>query len=179
MAAVASRYARAFVDVVFDGKLDSNKVLQDLHAILGLLKESPELKSVWENPSIAPEQKRGLLDAIVPRLGAQKQVRNFLAVLIDHHRIAMLMEITRQVEHEIHDRMGLAEAEITSSRELSESERRELELQIMNLTGKRALATYAIDQHLIGGAMIRIGSTIYDGSVRGQLQRIREQLASS
>jgi F-type H+-transporting ATPase subunit delta len=178
MAAVTSRYARAFVDVVFEAKLDTNQVLQDVSGILGLLKESPELKMVWENPSIPPEQKRNLLDAIVARLGLQKYVRNFLAVLIDHHRIAMLAEVARQVEHEIHERMGFAEAAVTSARELTQDERRELELQIMNITGKRALATYTIDSHLIGGAMIRIGSTIYDGSVRGQLQKMREQLAS-
>ena len=179
MAAVASRYARAFVDVVFDMKLDTNKVLEDLRSILGLLNENPALKTVWENPSIPPDQKRHLLDALVARLGVQRQARNFLAVLIDHHRISMLAEIAKQVEHEIHDQMGLAEAEVTSARELSESERRDLELQIMNLTSKRALATYTVDPHLIGGAMVRIGSTIYDGSVRGQLQKMREQLASS
>ncbi len=179
MAAVASRYARAFVDVVFDMKLDTNKVLDDLRSVLGLLKGSPELKTVWENPSIPPEQKRHLLDAIVARVGIQRQARNFIAVLIDHHRISMLAEIAKQVEHQIHEQMGLAEAEVISARELSESERREVELQIMNITGKRALATYTIDSHLIGGATVRIGSTIYDGSVRGQLQRIREQLAGS
>ena len=179
MAAVASRYARAFVDVVFSSKLDTNKVLQDLRSIQDLLKESAELKTVWENPSIAPEQKRRLLDALVARLGIQRQSRNFLAVLIDHHRISMLAEIAKQVEHEIHEQMGLAEADVTSARELSESERSDVELQIMNITGKRALATYTVDPHLIGGATVRIGSTIYDGSVRGQLQRIREQLASS
>lgn len=179
MAAVASRYARAFVDVVFDSKLDTSKVLQDLHSIQALLQASAELKMVWENPSIEPEQKRGLLDAIVARLGTQRQVRNFMAVLIDHHRISMLAEITRQVEHEIHEQLGFAEAAVTSARELGENERRELELQIMNITGKRALATYTVDPQLLGGATIRIGSTIYDGSVRGQLQKMKEQLAGS
>ena len=179
MASVTSRYARAFVDVIFDTKLDSGKVVQDLRSIVALVHENAELKTVWENPSIVPEQKRGLLDAIVARLGLQRQVRNFLAVLIDHHRIAMLSEITQQVEHEVHERLGFAEASITSARELTETERREMELQITNLTGKRALATYSIDPHLLGGAMVKIGSTIYDGSVRGQLQKMKEQLASS
>jgi F-type H+-transporting ATPase subunit delta len=178
MAAVASRYARAFVDVVFSSKLDTTQVLQDLHSIQALMQESTELKMVWENPSIEPEQKRGLLDAIIARLGIQRRVRNFMAVLIDHHRMAMLTEITKQVEREIHEQLGFAEAEVTSARELGENERRDLELQIMNITGKRALATYTVDPQLLGGATIRIGSTIYDGSVRGQLQKMKEQLAS-
>lgn len=178
MAAVTSRYARAFADVVFEMKLDTAGVAQDLRSILSLVQQNFELKVVWENPSIPPEQKRALLDAIVARLGCGKQVRNFLAVLIDHHRIAMLAEITKQFEHELNERLGLAEAEITSARELSEGERRELELQIMNLTGKRVLAKYETDRQLLGGAVVRIGSTIYDGSVRGQLQKMKEQLSS-
>lgn len=179
MAAVTSRYARAFADAVFELKLDSSKVVQDLHAVLAISGESPELQRVWENPSIAADQKRNLLDAIAGRLGLLKQVRNFLAVLIDHHRMGMLPEIARQFEHELHERMGFAEAEIVSARELAEQQRRELELQISQLTGKRVLAKYAIDQKLLGGAMVRIGSTIYDGSVRGQLQKMKEQLVNS
>ena len=179
MAAVTSRYARAFVDVAFDMKLDSATALKQLHAIIDLMHDSVDLARVWENPSIPADQKRNLLDAIGARIGLLKQVRNFLAVLIDHQRIMMLEEITRQFEHELNERLGFAEAKITSARELSQDERRDLELQIMNMTGKRVLANYQIDNKLIGGAMVRIGSTIYDGSVRGQLERIREQLSSS
>ncbi len=178
MAAVSSRYARAFADVVFDLKLDSATVTQQLHSVIGLMKESVELARVWENPSIPADQKRKLLDAIGARIGLLKQVRNFLAVLIDHQRIMMLEDITRQFERELNERLGFAEAKVTSARELSQDERRELELQIMNLTGKRVLADYSTDNKLLGGAVVRIGSTIYDGSVRGQLEKIREQLSS-
>jgi len=178
MAAVTSRYARAFADVVFNTKLDSATVGQQLHSVISLLHQSVELARVWENPAIPADQKRNLLDAIGARMGLLKQVRNFLAVLIDHQRIMMLEDITRQFERELNDRLGFAEAKVTSARELSQDERRELELQIMNLTGKRVLADYSIDGKLIGGAVVRIGSTIYDGSVRGQLEKIREQLSS-
>ena len=179
MAAVTSRYARAFADVVFDMKLDANEAKQQLHTILGLMHDSVELSRVLENPAIPADQKRNLLDALGGRIGLLRQVRNFLAVLIDHQRIMMLEEITRQFEHELNERMGFAEAKITSARELSDGERRDLELQIMSMTGKRVLADYRTDSKLIGGAVVRIGSTIYDGSVRGQLERIREQLSSS
>ncbi|HUN87578.1 MAG TPA: ATP synthase F1 subunit delta [Terriglobales bacterium] len=179
MAAVTSRYARAFTDAVFHLKLDSTKVVQELHAVLVLSQQNPELQRVWENPSIPAGQKRSLLDAIAGRLGLLKQVRNFLAVLIDHHRMDMLPEIVKQFEQELHERMGYAEAEIVSARELAEQQRRELELQISQLTGKRVLASYSIDPKLLGGAMVRVGSTIYDGSVRGQLQKMKEQLVNS
>ena len=178
MAAVISRYARAFADVVFDMKLDSATVVKQLHSVIELMNANVELARVWENPSIPSDQKRNLLDAIGARAGLTRQVRNFLAVLIDHQRIMMLEEITRHFEHELNERLGFAEAKITSARELSDNERRALELQIMNMTGKRVLANYQTDGKLIGGAVVRIGSTIYDGSVRGQLEKIREQLSS-
>jgi F-type H+-transporting ATPase subunit delta len=178
MAVVTSRYARALADVVFDSKLDVNIVKQQLHAILELMHESVQLQRVLENPAIPADQKRNLLDAIGTRVGLLRQVRNFLAVLIDHQRIMMLEEITRQFEHELNERMGFTEAKITSARELSDNERHELELQITTMTGKRVLAKYHTDGKLIGGAVVRIGSTIYDGSVRGQLEKIKEQLSS-
>jgi F-type H+-transporting ATPase subunit delta len=90
----------------------------------------------------------------------------------------MLAEITAQFEREMNDRLGLAEADVTSARELSEQERREMETQLITLTGKRVIARYATDSKLLGGAVVRIGSTIYDGSVLGQLHKIREQLSS-
>jgi F-type H+-transporting ATPase subunit delta len=178
MSAITSRYARAFVDVVFSSKLEAAKVTADLRSVLAVVDESVELKIVWANPSIPPEQKRKLLDAITARLGVQREVRNFIAVLIDHHRIAQLAEITEQFEHDVNERLGLAEAEITSARQLSDSERRDLEMQIASLTGKRVLAKYSTDTHLLGGAVVRIGDTIYDGSVRGRLARIREELSA-
>jgi F-type H+-transporting ATPase subunit delta len=178
MAIVTSRYARALADVIFDQKLDSQHVAQQLHAFVDLMHESHTLRIVWENPAIPAEQKRNLLDALVARTGTVKPVRNFLAVLIDHHRIYQLEEIFRAFQHELNERLGMAEAEVISARVLLAQEKRELELQIMNITGKRVLAKYATDPRLLGGATVRLGSTIYDGSVRGQLQKLKEQLSS-
>lgn len=178
MAAVNSRYARAFADVVFDRKLEMAGVLRELRALMAILESSEDLRRVWENPAIPADQKRGLLDAIVAREQIGKMVRNFAAVLIDHHRILQLAEITRQVETELNHRLGLAEADVTSARELSDEERSALEERIEGLTGRKVRASYATDRGLLGGAIVRLGSTIYDGSVRGQLQRMKEQLAA-
>ncbi|MGI9100957.1 MAG: ATP synthase F1 subunit delta [Terriglobales bacterium] len=178
MAAVTSRYARAFADVVFDKKLDSTVVLQQLHSVQELLNASEDLRRVWENPAIPADQKRSLLDAIVGRENILKPVRNFLAVLIDHRRIFQLPEIARQVETELNSRLGMAEADVTSARELSPSERQAVESQVQKLTGRKVRARYATDRSLLGGAVVKVGSTIYDGSVRGQLRRMKEQLAA-
>jgi F-type H+-transporting ATPase subunit delta len=120
-----------------------------------------------------------VLDALVARESSSQSVRNFVAVLIDHQRIPFFAQIVREVEKELNQRMGVAEAEISSARELSDAEKHELETQVTRLTGKRVRASYARDTSLLGGAVVRVGSTIYDGSVLGQLQRIREQIAGS
>jgi len=153
-------------------------VVQQLGALVDLVSASPDLRRVWDNPSIPGDQKRKLLDAIAAREGVLKPVRNFVAVLIDHRRIAALREIAKQVELEMDRRLGLAEAEVTSARELSTDERRQLESQMERLTGKKVRAKYATDGKLLGGAVVRLGSTIYDGSVRGQLQKMKERLSA-
>lgn len=177
MAAVASRYARAFADVVLDGKLDPKQVTEQLGAIVELFRSNLDLRRVWESPAIAAEQKRKLLDAIVERNAVLRPVRNFVAVLIDHGRIREVEAIARQFEAELNHRLGIVEAEVTSARPLEEAESRELLAEVARVTGKQVSAEYKIDPSLIGGATIRVESTVYDGSVRGQLQKMKEQLS--
>lgn len=178
MASVASTYARAFADVVFSAHLDANRAVAGLREIARLLAESADLRRVWENPAVPADQKRRLLDAIVQREGIDKPVRNLVAVLIDHRRVQFLPRIIEQLEKELDARMGFAEAQISSARELSEAEKRALEVEIEKSTGKKVRARYALDPSLLGGAMVRVGSTIYDGSVNGQLEKIREAMSS-
>ncbi len=178
MAQVHSRYARAFADVVMDRKLDPRKTVEDLRAMAALIEEVPQLRNILDNPSVPAGQKRAVLDKIVAHMGADRMVRNFLAVIVDQRRIAALPEIVRQFQAELNQRMGLAEAEVTSARELGDDEKRALEAQIAKLTGKRVMATYRRDEKVLGGAVVKVGSTIYDGSVRGQLQRLKEELST-
>lgn len=178
MASVTNTYARAFADVVFDTRLDAAKTLREAQSLAELVARSKQLRDVWEAPSIPAEQKRGLLDAIVAREGISRSVRNFMAVLIDHRRIRFLEPIVKQFEQELNQRLGFAEAEITSARELGEAERRALEARVEKLTGKKVRAQYSQDESLLGGAIVRVGSTIYDGSVKGQLERIRAAISS-
>lgn len=178
MASVTNTYARAFADAVLDGHLDAQKSLKEAQALSALVAESKELREVWETPSIAVEQKRAVLDAIVAREGISRIVRNFVAVLIDHRRINLLAAIVKQFELELDRRMGFAEVEISSARELSDPERRSLESKVEVLTGKKVRARYRHEPELLGGAVVKVGSTIYDGSVSGQLERIRETLSN-
>jgi F-type H+-transporting ATPase subunit delta len=179
MASVAGTYARAFADVVLGDHLDVDGSMAELHAISSLLAESSDLRRVWENPAIPADQKRHVLDVIAQRDQISKQARNLIAVLIDHRRVRFLQPIIAQLEKELDARLGFAEAQITSVRDLADSEKREFEAQVGKLTGKKVRAKYAQDATLLGGAVVRVGSTIYDGSVRGQLERIREEISGN
>ena len=178
MASVTNTYARALVDVVFDQRLDPGKTLQDAQSLAQLVAGSKELREVWEAPSIPAEQKRALLDAIVAREGISRPVRNFMAVLMDHRRIKFLEPVVTEFEQELNRRMGFVEAQIVSARVLAEPERSRLEAQVEKLTGHKVRARYTQDGSILGGAIIKVGSTIYDGSVKGQLDRIREAISA-
>jgi F-type H+-transporting ATPase subunit delta len=178
MASVAGTYARAFADVVLDTHLNADRSIADLRSIAALLAENVELRRIWENPAVPADQKRSVLDVIVQRDGISKQVRNLVAVLIDHRRTHFLQPIIRELEKELDARRGIAEAEITTTRALNDAEKREFEMQVEKLTGKKVRAHYGQDASLLGGAVLRLGSTIYDGSVKGQLERMKEAISS-
>jgi F-type H+-transporting ATPase subunit delta len=178
MAAVAGRYARAFAEVVTDHKLDVAKTTQDLVTFADLVQQSHELHNVLLNPAVEHKQKLGLLDAIMKRMGGGKLLRNFAAVLIEHKRIGQIGEIAGQFRKEMDQRMGIADAQVSSARALTAAEKKSLEQRLAAVTGKTVRATYAEDTALLGGAVVRIGSTVYDGSVRGQLRRIKEDLVN-
>jgi F-type H+-transporting ATPase subunit delta len=178
MASVVGTYARAFADVAMkeSNHLDPAHLLQELHGIETLFKESDTLRRVMENPSIPGDRKRSVLDAVTARLGTTRQVRNFVAVLTDHRRLNLFSEILQQLEQELNDRQGFAEAQVSTARQLSDSEKQMLEAEITKMTGKKVRAHYHQDASLLGGAVVQVGSTIYDGSVKGQLDRINERL---
>jgi len=178
MAAIASRYARALVEVILEQKVDTDIARQQLHAIVDAVHESNELRKVWESPAILPEQKRAVLDGIAKQIKAVKPVRNFMAVLIDHRRIGMLDDIVRQFEVELDKELGFTEVEVTSARVLSPGEKRAVENRVESITGKKVRARYVTDAQLLGGVVVRAGSTIYDGSVRGQLEKMRQELSA-
>ena len=180
MAAVSSRYARALADVITSSKLDAAKAVEQLGSLVAAFELSRELREVWESPAIPVEQKRSVLDALAAKVGVtDRPIRNFIAVLIDQDRISLLAEIAKQLDVELNSRLGRVDAEIVSAREVGPEQRTALMAEISRLTGKVVLPRYATDAQLLGGVTVRVGSTIYDGSVRGQLQRIRQQLTEN
>lgn len=182
MPAVDGRYARAFAEVMMANGAEPGTTVEDLEQMAALVGENAALRHVFENPSVEHKQKLGLLDAIMERTGGvasrpRALLRNFIAVLIDRKRIGQLEEIAALFKQELDQRMGIAEARVTSFRTLGDTEKKSLETQLAAVTGKTIRASYSEDPGLLGGAVVRVGSTIYDGSIRGQLERIRQRLA--
>jgi len=179
MAAVLGRYARAFAEVAVKHKLNPEKTVAEFEQVVALITGSRELRNVMQNPAVSREQKLTLLDAIIQRMDGTKLLRNFLAVLIDGRRIGNIAELVELFKQELDRRLGIAEARVTSVRELTAVEKKTLEKHLAEITGKAVRATYSEDASLLGGVLIRMGSTIYDGSVHGQLERMRQELATA
>ncbi|MFZ0636278.1 MAG: ATP synthase F1 subunit delta, partial [Candidatus Acidiferrales bacterium] len=169
------RYAAALADVATERK-NSVAIRSELAAFAGAYRESADLRNFLASPAIGRDAKQGLIEKLAVRMGLSEPVRNFIFLLVDNKRIAIVDEMRQAFDAELNAREGIAEAKVTSARELSATEKNELIVALERLTSKRITAQYTLNASLVGGAVVQIGSTIYDGSVREQLNRLRAQL---
>lgn len=179
MSVLSLRYAHAFASVANQNHLDTAAAQQQLEDFNGTLADSRQLREVLMNPSIENGPKLRILDAIASRIGMFPQVRNFLAVIMDHQRLHELSEILAEYHAVADEQAHTAEAEITSARALNADDRAELESQVARLAGGQVRATYREDPTLLGGAIVRIGSTVYDGSIRAQFQQLKQKMGNA
>ena len=179
MASSAPRYARAFADVVQSAHLDVPAVQQQLRDFAEALAVSSELRTFLENPSVEMSQKLKMIDALAPRIGMVSQVLNFIAVILEHQRLAEFHEILKQFDEVVDQKAGAVEARIVSAHPLSQQDRAEIEAQITKLAGARVRASYSEDPNLLGGAIVEIGSMVYDGSIRTQLQQLKQRMVNA
>jgi len=179
MPAFVSRYASAFADVVTAAKLPSDEIDRQFADFLATWEGSAELRTFFVNPAIPAAQKIAILDKLNARLGMQKELRNLIAVLIANDRVGNVGEVAAAWRRILQEQLGIRPAEIVTARELSKDERDALAAEVAKLAGAKIDAIFKLDQSILGGAVVRIGSTVYDGSVRGRLERLREALTSS
>jgi F-type H+-transporting ATPase subunit delta len=179
MAAFVARYARAFADVVTAAKLPTEAIDQQFSDFLVTWGSSTELRTFFVNPAVPAAQKITFLDKLNDKLGLLKELRNLLAVLIANGRIGQVAEVAAAYRRILQEQMGIRPAEIVTARELSAAERDALVAEVAKLAGAKVDASFKLDQSILGGAVVRIGSTVYDGSVRGRLDRLKEALTSS
>jgi F-type H+-transporting ATPase subunit delta len=176
MAAFVSRYATAFADVVTAAKLDTAAIDAQFTDFLATLKGSPELNQFFENPAVPAKQKVAFLDKLNATLKLQKELRNLIAVLISNDRIGQVAEVAAAYRSLLQQQQGIRPAEIVTARELDGTEREALAAEIAKLAGSKIQASFTLDKSILGGTVVRIGSTVYDGSVRGRLERLKEAL---
>jgi len=172
---VANRYARALADVVARSG-DYRTVLQELQDFANVYRENPELHQVFASPAVALPQKMKVLEGIGQKMGLSPMTLNFLRVLLANYRMPLLDEAVQAYRKIAYERLGIVQVTLTSASDLSDAERASVAARFRELTGKHVEIDFRIDSELLGGILAQIGSTVYDGSVRGNLARIREQL---
>jgi F-type H+-transporting ATPase subunit delta len=177
MRPVAEHYAAALAEVAIAQK-NPQTVRREFSDFLALLGESEQLGTLLASPAVSRANKHAVAQALVERMKAGRTLRNFLFVVIDQRRVSLLPQIYQALEAQLDEQEGMARANVTSARQLDEDEKKQLREALERLSGRRVEAHYRLDPALIAGAVVRIGSTIYDGSVRTQLERLRARLES-
>jgi len=178
MAAFVSRYASAFLEVVTSAKLDTAAIDSEFTDFLATWDGSAELREFLVNPAIPVTDKVGVLDKLNGKLGLKKELRNLLAVMIKNDRIGAVGEVAAAYRKLLQEQLGIRQAEVVTARALEPAERDALLAGIGKLAGSRVEASFKLDASILGGTVVRIGSTVYDGSVRGRLDRLKEALVS-
>jgi F-type H+-transporting ATPase subunit delta len=178
MPAFVARYASAFADVVTDARLDMAAIDRQFSDFLSTWEGSAELRTLFVNPAIPAAQKIGILDTLKAKLGLQKELRNLLAVLISNNRIGHVVEVAAAYRRILQQQSGIRPAEIVTARPLSADERSALVAELAKLAGAEIDPSFKLDTSILGGTVVRIGSTVYDGSVRGRLDRLKEALTA-
>jgi len=176
--AVANRYARALADIILGpgSPLKPEDAAAQIRSVEQLLSESPELRNALQTPSIQVSRKRAVMGRLLDRLGVSPIVRNFVWVVVDRRRVAIMTEIREAFELLVDERIGFARADVTSAEALDDQRSSALAAGLEHITGKRMRMHFSVDPELLGGVTARIGSTLYDGSLRGQLQQLRRRL---
>jgi F-type H+-transporting ATPase subunit delta len=178
MPAFIARYASAFADVVSAAKFPATDLDRQFADFLGTWDFSFELRTFFMNPAIPVAQKIEFLDALNEKLGMRKELRNLIAVLIANDRIAHVAEVAAAWRRIVQEQQGIRPAEIITARELTQDERDSLAAEVAKLAGAKIDASFKLDKSILGGTVVRIGSTVYDGSVRGRLERLKETLTA-
>jgi F-type H+-transporting ATPase subunit delta len=175
---VARRYASALADVVLKTG-EGEAVKTELAQWAAMILANADLLEVFGNPSIAHSQKENMLESLIDRTRPSRTTANFLRILLRNGRLTELSEVNERFASELEERSGIVSAEVVSAREISQQERSELRSQLEKLTGRHVNLNFTIDEGLIGGLVTRVGSTVYDGSVRTKLNNLKEQLADA
>jgi F-type H+-transporting ATPase subunit delta len=178
--ALAARYATAFVEILFSPNppLSAEQAVSELRAFDEMVSKSPDLKHNLNSPAVSRPRKRGVIAKIVEQSGLSTTVRNFLYVVIDRGRPGLLPVLRQKVEDFVDARRGIARAQVATAAALNEEQKSAITAELSRVTGKNVVSEFHWDPALLGGVVARIGSTVYDGSVRGKLTALKSRLTA-
>lgn len=177
--AVAKQYAQALADLVFapDSAIGAEEAAAQLRAVEELAGESAELRTILLSPAVPPARKRAVISRLTAPIGLAPLIRNFLFVVIDRRRTPLLAKIRETFEALVDERRGVVRAHVRTAWEPAEAQKRRLADVLAAMTGRQVRCDYSSDEELLGGAVLRLGSTVWDGSLRGRLEALRQRLA--
>ena len=177
LSAVSTRYAKALVDVVTapGSGIEPQQALEQLRQVAAMILESHDLKNALLSPAVSPSRKRAVVAKLI---NVHVKIRNFLYVVIDHRRVHEIPSIVEAFDVLLDEHLGFIRADVSSAKPLNDAQQAALEVQLTRMAGKKAKLRFATDPALVAGVVARVGSKVYDGSVRGQLERLRTTLLS-
>lgn len=174
----ATRYARALLDVALR-ESDPDKIERDLASFVDAVNSSPDLKRVLMSPRIPAATRRAVVDAASRQIGMDAPAAKLLGLLADRGRLEIYNELLVVYRERLLAHQGIVRASVVSAAPLATEKVSALARSLSTATGKQVQLDTAVDPSLVGGVVARIGSTVYDGSIRTQLQKIRQQLVET
>ena len=180
LSAISTRYAKALVDVVTEpgSNIDPQDAMGQLRQVAAMVSASEDLRNALLSPAVSPGRKRAVMQKLTGEMKIHAKVRNFVYVVIDHRRVHEIPSIVEAFEVLLDEQFGFVRADVSSAKPLSDGQRAALEAQLTRMAGKKAKLNFQTDPGLVAGVVARVGSKVYDGSVKGQLERLRARLVS-
>jgi len=172
----ANRYAKALFDVALQEKADLAKVDQDLQAVVQMMKASPELARAAGFASTTEAQRQSLMESVSKAMNLSAPVMKTLVLLAKTGKLELIPDLASAYQERLLSHQNIVRAEVTSAAPLSPEKTRALAESLSKVTGKKVEVTTSVDPELLGGVVARIGSTVYDGSVKTQLAQMRQEL---
>jgi len=177
---VSNQYAKALLAVVSKpgSTLPPEQALRELDVILAMIQGSPELRLALLSPAIDPAQKKKAVERLCRMTGVHPQMSSFLNVVTGRQRVPLLGHIRDAFRVQLDEQLGIERVDVKAARALSQEQQTALEAKLAGATTKRLRCAFGVDESLLGGVMVRIGSRVLDGSVRGRLETMRRQLVA-
>jgi F-type H+-transporting ATPase subunit delta len=172
----ANRYAKALFDVALAEKNDLAQVDRDLEAVVAMMHESPELAQAAGRAGVTEAARKSLIEAVADKMGLTAPVKKLLVLLAEGRKLNLVPDLAASYRERLLVHQNVVRAEVASAAPLSPEKTKALEDSLSKVTGKRVDLSVSVDPELLGGIVARIGSTVYDGSVKTQLTRMRQQL---